>query len=187
ASGTLTFAPGQTTKTVAVAVVPDKRAEINERFFLHLSAPTGASLAGADGTATIRDDDGPGYLVVGSDGSTYAFGDTIFGATGSLTLHRPIVGAAATPSGNGYWMVASDGGVFSYGDAHFYGSTGNIALNKPIVSITATPTGNGYWMVASDGGVFSYGDAAYYGSTADLLLTNPAAVTPAAPCRDRHP
>ena len=157
-------------------MVPDKRAEINERFFLHLSAPTGATLADADGTATITDDDGPGYLIVGSDGSSYAFGDTTFGTTGPMSLHRPVVGAAATPSGNGYWMVASDGGIFSFGDAHFYGSTGNIALNKPIVSITATPTGNGYWMVASDGGIFGFGDAAYEGSAAGLLLTGRAAV-----------
>ena len=49
-----------------------------------------------------------------------------FGSTGALTLNKPIVGAAATPTGGGYWLFASDGGVFSFGDAAFLGSTGDV-------------------------------------------------------------
>ena len=43
--GTLTFAPGETTKTIVVAVVGDATYEANETFFLNLSGPANASLA----------------------------------------------------------------------------------------------------------------------------------------------
>jgi hypothetical protein len=78
----------------------------------------------------------PSYWLVASDGGVFAFGDAgFFGSTGAIALKKPIVAAAATPSGRGYWLVASDGGVFAFGDAGFFGSTGGTALNKPIVSI----------------------------------------------------
>jgi hypothetical protein len=102
------------------------------------------------------------------------YGDAgFFGSTGGITLMRPIVGMAATPSGGGYWTVASDGGIFAFGDARFLGSTGNIRLNRPIVGMTRTPSGNGYWMVASDGGIFAFGDARFLGSTGNIRLNQP--------------
>jgi hypothetical protein len=82
---------------------------------------------------------------VASDGGIFAFGDAaFFGSTGSISLNKPIVGMAATPTGHGYWFVASDGGVFNYGDAGFLGSTGSIPLNSPIVGMAATPGRAGY-------------------------------------------
>ena len=78
----------------------------------------------------------PGYWLVASDGGVFSFGGAkFFGSTGAIALTKPIVAAAATPSGRGYWLVASDGGVFAFGDAAFLGSTGGTALTKPIVSI----------------------------------------------------
>ena len=96
-----------------------------------------------------------------------------YGSTGAITLNRPIVGMAPTPTGHGYWLAASDGGIFSFGDAHFYGSTGAITLNRPIVGMAPTPTGHGYWLAASDGGIFSFGDAHFYGSTGAITLNRP--------------
>jgi hypothetical protein len=118
---------------------------------------------------------GPGgYRLVASDGGVFAYGSARFyGSTGGMTLNRPIVGMAATPSGNGYWEVATDGGIFSFGDARFRGSTGAMVLNRPIVGMAATPSGNGYWLVASDGGIFSFGDARFFGSTGRLVLNRP--------------
>jgi Ice-binding-like len=117
---------------------------------------------------------GNGYWLVASDGGIFSFGDASFhGSTGAMTLNRPIVGMAATPSGNGYWLVASDGGIFSFGDASFHGSTGAMTLNRPIVGMAATPSGNGYWLVASDGGIFSFGDASFHGSTGAMALNRP--------------
>ncbi len=56
ASGTLTFAAGETSKTVTVKVKGDTLAEGNERLFLRLLNPTGATLADAEGVGTIQDD-----------------------------------------------------------------------------------------------------------------------------------
>ncbi|MGH9164111.1 MAG: hypothetical protein ACRDZW_01180, partial [Acidimicrobiales bacterium] len=115
-----------------------------------------------------------GYRLVASDGGIFAFGGAgFFGSTGAIKLNRPIVGAAATPSGRGYWLVASDGGIFAFGDAGFFGSGGGTAQPRPIVGMASTPTGKGYWLVASDGGVFPFGDAAFLGSTRGTPLVRP--------------
>lgn len=52
-TGTLTFAPGETRKTVAVAITADGIAESAEDFHLMLSGPSGATLADAMGMGTI--------------------------------------------------------------------------------------------------------------------------------------
>ncbi|HVW35179.1 MAG TPA: hypothetical protein VHL53_21785 [Acidimicrobiia bacterium] len=117
---------------------------------------------------------GPGYWLVGADGSVYSYGGAAdFGSLRGTRLARPVAGMAPTPTGAGYWMVGSDGGIFSFGDAAFHGSTGDLRLNQPIVGMAATPTGKGYWFVAADGGIFSFGDAAFYGSTGAMHLNQP--------------
>jgi hypothetical protein len=58
-SGTLTFAAGETTKTVAVTVNGDTADEPDETFHLSLSNPTNATLGTSQATATILDDDVP--------------------------------------------------------------------------------------------------------------------------------
>ncbi|NBT14158.1 MAG: hypothetical protein EBS56_11375, partial [Planctomycetia bacterium] len=57
ASGTLTFAPGETQKLVTVLVSRDTTAEASETFSLTLSNPTNATLTKAAATGTIVDDD----------------------------------------------------------------------------------------------------------------------------------
>ena len=57
ASGSLTFAPGETTKTVMVNVVADTTAEGNETFVVVLTSSSGAALADDTGAGTILDDD----------------------------------------------------------------------------------------------------------------------------------
>ncbi|HYH37693.1 MAG TPA: carbohydrate-binding domain-containing protein [Azospirillum sp.] len=54
ASGTLTFNPGETTKTVAVKVLGDSVAEGTETFSLKLSTATGATLADDTGAGAIN-------------------------------------------------------------------------------------------------------------------------------------
>ena len=120
----------------------------------------------------------PGYILAGSDGGVFSYGQVpgnagFFGSAGNLTLNKPVVGIARTPSGNGYWLAAADGGIFSYGGAQFFGSAGNLTLNAPVVGVASTPDGAGYWEVAADGGVFTYGDAGFYGSAGNLHLAAP--------------
>jgi hypothetical protein len=59
ASGTLSFAPGETVKTVSVRITDDTLPETDEFFRLVLGAPTGATLADAQGVATIGRNDTP--------------------------------------------------------------------------------------------------------------------------------
>ena len=54
-SGTLSFAPGTTSATVAVGILPDDIGESDETFVLRLSSPVGALLGQATGVATIVD------------------------------------------------------------------------------------------------------------------------------------
>lgn len=56
-SGTLTFAPGETTKTITVYVKADRTQESNEVFYLNLFSNTNASIADNQGLGTIQDDD----------------------------------------------------------------------------------------------------------------------------------
>jgi hypothetical protein len=115
-----------------------------------------------------------GYLLSGSDGGVFDYGNIPFcGSTGGIHLNRPVVGSTLTTDGGGYWEVASDGGLFNFGNAAFLGSMGGHPLNAPIVGMAATPDGRGYWMVASDGGIFSFGDAGFFGSAGGLPLVRP--------------
>jgi hypothetical protein len=57
ASGTLTFAPGETTKTITVLVNGDRLAESDEAFAVNLSGATNAIIADGQGAGTIVDDE----------------------------------------------------------------------------------------------------------------------------------
>ncbi|HEX8774401.1 MAG TPA: Calx-beta domain-containing protein [Pyrinomonadaceae bacterium] len=56
-SGTLTFAPGETSKTVTVLVNGDLQIENNETFYVNLSGEVNATIARGQGTGTINNDD----------------------------------------------------------------------------------------------------------------------------------
>jgi len=57
ATGTLTFEPGETSKSVAIAVRGDNADESNETFTLNLRSASPAAIADAQGVATIVEDD----------------------------------------------------------------------------------------------------------------------------------
>jgi acetyl esterase/lipase len=56
-SGSLTFAPGQTTRTINVPVIGDTDIENDEFFQVQLSGATGAHVSGGPGKGTIFNDD----------------------------------------------------------------------------------------------------------------------------------
>jgi hypothetical protein len=56
-SGTLTFAPGQTSLTINIAILDDTVVEGTEDFVVNLAAPTNATLGDGTATVTILDDD----------------------------------------------------------------------------------------------------------------------------------
>jgi hypothetical protein len=87
-SGTLTFAPGQTSRTVSVPVNGDTQNEPNETFFVNLSNATNATISDNQGLGTILNDDSPG---VQFSSNSYNFsegaghGDIIIRRTGDLS------------------------------------------------------------------------------------------------------
>ena len=57
-SGTVTFNPGETTKTIAVQIAGDFVIELNETYSVNLSSPTNATITGSGiGLGTITNDD----------------------------------------------------------------------------------------------------------------------------------
>lgn len=56
-SGTLTFAPGETTKIINVAVIGDRLLEPNETFSVNLTSPNNATIADGQGVGNIVDDE----------------------------------------------------------------------------------------------------------------------------------
>jgi Calx-beta domain len=71
-SGTLTFTPGQTTRTITVPIVGDTVPEPTETFFVNLMNPTNATITTAQGTGTITDDDAAGVFQFSSPTASIA-------------------------------------------------------------------------------------------------------------------
>ncbi len=97
-AGTLTFAPGETSKSVAVNVIGDTLEEGDETIVLRLSSPTNAALSGdgatLDGTGKIWDNDGAyanrPRVSISADYSTLQGGDVWFSIRLSKRLHKEI-------------------------------------------------------------------------------------------------
>jgi hypothetical protein len=86
-SGTLTFIPGQTSRTFTVPIINDTNTELNETFTVTLSTPTNASLGTPNpATVTIIDDDLP---VVEFSSATYSVAENIGPAVITVTLSQP--------------------------------------------------------------------------------------------------
>ena len=90
-SGTLTFAPGTTTLTVAVPVTGDAIDEAHETVTLTLSAATNAVIGTAAAQGTIGDDDGPPSVTI-SDVTV------VEGNTGTVTAVFVVTLSAASGS-----------------------------------------------------------------------------------------
>jgi len=120
---TLTFNPGQTTKTLTVNVLGDTVVEQNEAFFVNLSAPTGATLFDGQGKGTILNDDGPTLKIndvskaEGNSGNTaYTFTVTLNPAsTGTVTVKYATANDSAR-AGSDFTGIAPTTLTFSPGE-----------------------------------------------------------------------
>lgn len=74
ASGTVSFTPGETTKTLTIVVFGDTDEEPDEVFHVNLSNPINAPINDGQGLCTILDDDRPVIVILhdqtGSEGTT---------------------------------------------------------------------------------------------------------------------
>ena len=110
-SGTLTFTPGQTTRTITVPVIGETVPEANETFFVNLSGATNATIGDNQGVGTITNDDvpvtvSPATLPNGAVAAAYSQTVTASGGTGPYSF---AVTAGALPAG----VTLSVGGVLS--------------------------------------------------------------------------
>jgi hypothetical protein len=112
-SGTLNFLPTDTTKQITVLVNGDTTFEANEAFTVHLSGPSGATIADADGTGTITNDDSaPSFAIddvthnEGNAGTTlYTFTVTKTGGTAlNSSVNFTTVDGSATTANNDYQL-----------------------------------------------------------------------------------
>jgi len=83
ASGTLTFAPGETTRTIAVPVIGDGLVESNESIYVNLTGATSGTIDDAWGVGTILDDE-PEVFVPSASGAEGNAGTTLLAVTVTL-------------------------------------------------------------------------------------------------------
>jgi large repetitive protein len=104
ATGSLTFAPGESSKSVVVQVIGNTTKQPDRTFVVNLSAPSQATIGKGQGTGTIKDDDTAPVLAIndvtvneGNSGTSPAtFTVTL---TGSTAL--PVTLSYATADGTG--------------------------------------------------------------------------------------
>ncbi len=104
-TGTLTFNPGQTTRTITVPVYHDNRDEDDETFFVNLTNPVNATLDVAQGVGTIVNDDvAPTVFfshetltVNEGDGTVFIFARLSNPSGRTVTVDYAVTGGSATP------------------------------------------------------------------------------------------
>jgi hypothetical protein len=103
-SGTLTFSPGTTSRTIAVTVNGDTTVEPSETFAVNLSSPVGATLADAQGIGTIATDDSAALPTIsiadisGNEGQSGVVG-AVFAVALSAATTQPVSITYATANG----------------------------------------------------------------------------------------
>ncbi len=115
---TLTFSPGQTSKTVTVNVKGDTLVEPNEAFVVNLSSATGATLLDSQGVGNLLNDEGPILKTISSlaiigpstvnDSSTSNYSAKATYSDGSTATVTPTWSLSATT-----FATISTGGVLT--------------------------------------------------------------------------
>jgi hypothetical protein len=177
ASGTITFAPGQTNQTVLVQVPDDAILEPNETFVVNLSNPVGGVIADSQGVGTIIDNDTKFYVVNdATQNRTYEYGPT--GQSGdSYNLasgNAAPRGAATTAAGDKVWVVDANRNVYVYNTSGgMLGSwTARTLPNNATIEGIAT-NGTDVWIVDARGDrVYRYAGAASRTSGSQFAISS---------------
>jgi hypothetical protein len=122
-SGQLTFAPGETSKTIPVVVYGDTVAETNETFQIRLNNAVGASILKNASTVTVTNDDTPPAPPVSSDTAVLNItGSWLPGFGGEITVKNTT--GSAISSG---WILEFDANfeISSLWNAEIIGRVGN--------------------------------------------------------------
>lgn len=165
-SGTLTFAPGQTTRTVLVQTVNNAIAEPKETFTLTLSNPVGATITDGMGVGTIVDDDATKFFVVDDAATNLTYR---YGVLGTGQGNSALAAANSAPRGvvsnaarDKVWVVDANKNVYVYnGSGALLGSwtAGSLTGAAQVEGIATN--GTDIWIVdAKQDKVFKYAGAA---------------------------
>jgi hypothetical protein len=154
--GTLTFAPGETTKTIAFNVAGDTAVEPDEGFTVTLSTPTAGLVIGTgSASGTILNDDATVSLAAlaavrpeGNSGSTaFTFAAALAGdASVAHSVSWTVTGSGAVPA------TGSDftGGVLSSGTVSFGAGETSKVVTVNVVGDTAVEPDEGFTVTLSD-------------------------------------
>ena len=141
-SGTLVFAPGETSKTVTLTVVSDTTDESDESFFVDLTSPTNATATDARGIVTITDDDAPGQgPPPGNTVPTLSVTDAVVteGNLGTVQTTVAVSLSAASNQDVGVSFATADGSA-TFADADYHSGGGRLVFSPGETSKTVTLT-----------------------------------------------
>jgi len=150
-SGSLTFPPGTTTRSVSVPVIGDILDEPNETFFVNLSSPSNAVIVVGQGKGTIVDDDPTPLLSVSDTSVTEGNGGST-NASFLVSLSSP---SAATVSvsystADNTALAGSDYTATSGSLSFSPGATGSQTVNVPVLGDVLAEPNERFWLVLSN-------------------------------------
>ena len=198
-SGTLTFTPGQTSRTIDVPVIGETVPEANETFFVNLSGAVNATIADNQAQVTIANDDvpvtvNPATLANGTVAAAYSQTVTASGGTGPYTFAltagalpagvtlSPAGVLSGTPTAGGtfnFTITATDNSPFP---GPFTGSRAyTVTIASPTIVLPATTLAGGTLgapysaaITGASGGTSPYSYAVTAGALPGGLTLNPA-------------
>lgn len=164
-SGTVSFAPGETTRTILVKTIDDILGEPTETFTINLSNPVGATITDAQGVATILDNETKFYVVDDATSNlTYEYGSggavaENYALNSGNTAPR---GAASAAAGTTVWVVDANKKVYVYNSSGvLLGSWTAGGLNAQAQVEGIATNGTDIWLVDNkQDKVFKYTGAA---------------------------
>ncbi|WP_448265089.1 Calx-beta domain-containing protein [Nostoc sp. DSM 114159] len=121
-SGTIIFAPAETSKTLSIGILGDNQTEANETFSVNLSGATNGTIADNLGVATIIDDDNPTTVSI-SDVSIAE------GNTGTTTNANFIVTLSAASLQQVTVNYNTSDGTAKVSDSDYNPASGTIVFN----------------------------------------------------------
>ena len=133
-SGTLSFAAGQTTQTITVAITNDLVFEGAETFNINLTAPVNATIADAQGLGTIVDNDAAPTISTITSPTVVEGTDLVY----AVTLSNP----SATPTSFPFTLGGGSAAPADYGTPTFSDGVtlvgGNLIVPAGVTSFSVT-------------------------------------------------
>lgn len=182
-SGTLTFAPGETTRTIAVPIIDDLVGEPTETLQVNLSGAVNATIADSQGIVSIIDNETKFYVCDSStSGNTLTFEYSSGGSSEEINLTNGTGsasdndtaprGMATTAAGTTVWVADANKTVYVYNNAGILRGSWTPAGLSSYAQIEGIATnGTDVWILDN------YSDKVYkYAGAASLLsgTQNPA-------------